>query len=56
MFETENGQAKYMTVVLDGGSFNSKTTFYELDLFGKYKYIETFECLPNFEIKVLEKI
>ncbi len=54
--ETENGQAKYMSVVLDNGSFDSRTNFYELELFGKYKDIETFQCLPNFEIKVLEKI
>ncbi|MFA5194155.1 MAG: hypothetical protein WC740_25895, partial [Verrucomicrobiia bacterium] len=54
--ETENGQAKYMSVVLDNGSFDSKTNFYELELFGKYKDVETFDCLPNFKIKVLEKI
>jgi hypothetical protein len=54
--ETENGQAKYMTVVLDNGTFDSKTTFYELELFGKFKDIETFDCLPNFKIKALEKI
>jgi len=54
--ETENGTAKYMTVVLDDGTFDSKTTFYELNLFGQYKDIETFKCLPNFEIKVLEKL
>jgi hypothetical protein len=54
--EIENSQAKYMSVVLDNGTFDSKTKFYELEQFGKYKDIETFECLPNFKIKVLEKI
>lgn len=54
--ETENGQAKYMTLVLDNGNFDNKTNFYELEQFGKYKDLETFDCLPNFKIKVLEKI
>jgi hypothetical protein len=54
--ETENGQAKYMSVILDNGTFDEKTNYYELELFGIYKDIETFDCLPNFKIKVLEKI
>ncbi len=54
--ETENNQAEYMSVILDNGTFSSKTNFYELELFGQYKDIDTFNCLDNFKIKVLEKI
>jgi len=51
--ETENGQAKYMSVVLDDGNFDSKTNYYELELFGKYQEFKTYDCQPNFKIKVL---
>jgi len=51
--ETENAQAKYMSVILDDGNFDSKTNYYELELFGKYKEIKTYDCQPNFKIKVL---
>jgi len=51
--ETENGQADYMTVILDTGSFSQQTKYYELDLFGKFTQDSTFNCLPNFQIILL---
>lgn len=54
--ETENGQAQYMTVVLDGGTFDSQTKYYELDLFGKNKEISRLKCQDNFEIITLKKL
>ena len=52
--ETDNGQATNMAVVLDNSSFDSKTSFYELDLFGKYETTNTFDCLPNFKIQTIQ--
>ena len=54
--ETENGLANYMTVVVDNSTFDDNTKYYELDLFGKFKTISTLDCLPNFQIKTLEKL
>ncbi len=54
--ETENGSAKYMTVVVDNGSFDENTKYYELDLFGKYKNTSKLNCLTNFQIVTLEKL
>jgi hypothetical protein len=53
--ETENGQAQYMTIVLDNGKFTPQTKFYELDLFGPYKEMSRFKCLDNLEIVTLKK-
>ncbi|MEK7527717.1 MAG: hypothetical protein AAB574_01680 [Patescibacteria group bacterium] len=53
--ETENGQAQYMAVVIDDSSFSSRTTYYELELFGKFTDRKTIDCLPNFKIKVLKR-
>jgi hypothetical protein len=54
--ETQNGQTDIMSVVLDNGSFDDKTNYYELELFGKNETVNTFECLENFSIVTLEKI
>jgi len=54
--ETQNGQADYMTVILDNSTFDTNTKYYELDLFGKYQTISQFNCLPNFQIQTLKKI
>jgi len=53
--ETENGQAQYMAVIIDDSSFSPQTTYYELELFGKFMDRETIDCLPNFKIKVLKR-
>lgn len=53
--ETENGTAQYMTVVVDDSTFGAKTSFYELDLFGKHQEVSRTKCLPNFEIVLLKK-
>jgi len=53
--ETQNGASNTMSVVLDGGSFDQNTKYYELDLFGKYSTISEFKCLPNFSILTLHK-
>jgi len=53
--ETENGQAQFMTVILDSGTFDDRTNYYELELFGKYKQISETTCLPNFKILTLKK-
>ena len=48
----EEGQkAQTMALVLENSTFDPfKSKFYELDLFGKYKTGDTFNCLPNFQI------
>lgn len=53
--EKDAKAAKFMAVVLDSGSFSDQTRYYELELFGKYKQIETQNCQPNFGIVLLEK-
>jgi len=53
--ETENGNSKYMTLVLDNGKYDSKTKYYELDLFGNHKEVSRLKCQENFEIVTLEK-
>ena len=54
--ETENGQAQYMAVVIDDSSFSSRTTYYELELFGKFTDRKTIDCLPNFNKSPEEKL
>ncbi|HAP37902.1 hypothetical protein A2367_02435 [Candidatus Shapirobacteria bacterium RIFOXYB1_FULL_38_38] len=54
--ETQNSQTNTMSVILDNGSFDDKTNYYELELFGKFKQSDSFNCLPNFSILTLEKI
>jgi len=54
--ETQNGQSKFMTVIVDSGTFSNQTKYYELDLFGKFKQVNSLKCFPNFEILTLEKV
>jgi len=54
--ETENGQANYMIVAQDGSQLSPDITYYELQLFGKYKTLSTTTCTSNFSIKVIQKI
>ena len=54
--EKEAASAKYMTVVLDDGSYDENTKYYELDLFGQHKEISRLNCHPNLQIVTLEKI
>ena len=53
--ESSNNQSNYMAVVVDNGSFDMSTQYYELDLFGKHKIINTLNCLPNLQIVTLQK-
>lgn len=52
--ETENGQAQYMIVIEDGSLLTPDINFYELDLFGKYKIVDTFSCFSNLSVKLLK--
>jgi hypothetical protein len=54
--EKDNDKANFMTVILDTGTFDSKTKYYELDLFGKNKEVSRLKCQENLEIVTLEKI
>jgi hypothetical protein len=53
--EQNRSAAKYMTVVLDNGTFNSNTKYYELELFGNYRVIMEEACQGNLKIVTLEK-
>lgn len=53
---SQNGQSKFMTVIVDMGNFSDQTKYYELDLFGKFKTVSSLQCLPNFQVLTLEKI
>ncbi len=57
MKEIEHDQkaADYMALVLDSGNYSDKTSFYELDLFGKHKIVKTVMCQRNFGIVLLKK-
>ncbi|MBI2465080.1 hypothetical protein HYV64_02955 [Candidatus Shapirobacteria bacterium] len=54
--ETQNGASKYMSVIVESSNFDTKTNYYELDLFGKHKEINRLNCQPNLEVVTLEKI
>lgn len=41
---------------IDNGIFDSKTKYYELDLFGKNKEVSRLKCQDNLEVVTLEKI
>lgn len=54
--EADNNQASKMALVVDGGNFDpQKTKFYELDLLGPAKIIDTFSCQENFKVLILDK-
>jgi len=53
--ETQNGQAEYMTVVVDQSTFDQNTSYYELNLFGKNKIVKTFPCQDNFSLILIRK-
>jgi hypothetical protein len=54
--EKDISKANFMAIVLDTGTFDNKTKYYELDLFGKNKEISRLRCQQNLEIVTLEKI
>lgn len=54
--EDNNQLADKMALVVDGGEFDKeKSKFYELDLFGPFKIIDTYSCQENFTIHILQK-
>lgn len=54
--ETELTQANHMFIIEDSGTFTpQQTKFYELSLFGDYQFINSFECLPNLKVSLIEK-
>jgi len=53
--EQGSGQANFMTVVLDSGSYSDQTKYYELDLFGPHQEISRLNCQDNFQIVTLSR-
>jgi hypothetical protein len=53
--EKEPQSAEFMAVILDNGSFSERTSYYELDLFGRFDQIQTFNCQPNYKIVLLKR-
>jgi len=54
--EENASTADKMALVIDGGEYDpQRTKFYELDLFGKSKIINKYNCLPNFKVYILQK-
>ena len=53
--ESGNSQSNYMTVVLDNGTFDTKTNYYELGQFGNHQEINRLKCLPHLEVVTLTK-
>ncbi|MFA4826836.1 MAG: hypothetical protein WC596_01090 [Candidatus Shapirobacteria bacterium] len=53
--ETQNGQAEYMTVVVDQSTFDQNTNYYELSLLGSHQTVRTFPCQNNFYLVLIRK-
>lgn len=54
--EKESDVAKYMTVIVESSTFDTKVTYYELDLFGKHQEISRHNCQSNLQVVTLKKI